>query len=646
MQRILPLFFSLLALLALGSCANQGQGPDGGPYDEHPPRIVHLTPPEKMMGSKRTKFTLTFDELIKVENPQEKIIVSPPQIETPEIKVSGRRITVELMDSLRPGTTYTVDFSDAIVDNNEGNPLGQYTYVFNTSGAVKDTMEISGHVINADDLEPVKGALVGLHQNDADTAFTRLPFERVARTDDSGFFSIKGVAPGREYNIFALKDADGDFRFSQRGEHIAFLLKKLRPSSFPDVRQDTLWVDSVRYDSIRVTPFTHFTPDDVVLTLFREKGQTRNLLKAERPQAELWRSFFTGPSQHVPTIKGLNFKSEGAFVEQRNLTNDSIVYWLADTTLLRQDTLSLTYTYEAWDDSLARSYLRTDTLNLTSRVSWERRTKAKAKEMEKWEKQRERRHKRGDYSQEQPPVEFLPIKWETAATIAPDRNLYFSFGEPFDTLPRSALHLRLKVDTLWHDAPFEIDTVPGQLLMRRLRAEWRPGQQYELTIDSAAIRSIFGKPNDKLKQSVNIAKNEELGTLFLTLNHANDTCTIVQLLDANGKVLKQARAKNGRVEMYYLSPQEYYLRCFFDHDGDDKWSPGAWRTRRPPEEMYYFPKALNVRANWDLNEDWDLTALPLNKQKPQRLLKQQSRGPRKSNTHQRNLDRKRQRGEM
>lgn len=646
MQRLL-LFFSLLfALLAPLACANQGQGPDGGPYDEHPPRIVHLTPPEKMVGSKRTKFTLTFDELIKVENPQDKIIVSPPQMEQPEIKVSGRKITVELIDTVRPNTTYTVDFSDAIVDNNEGNPLGQYTYVFNTSGPVVDTMEISGHVLNAEDLEPLKGLLVGLHESSADSAFTSLPFARVARTDESGFFSIKGVAPGREYKAFALQDADGNFRFSQPGESIGFLLQSLKPSAYADVRKDTLWVDSVHYDSIRVTPYTHFVPDDVVLLAFKEARQPRHFLKAERPEAEFFRTFFTASSRHVPTIKGLNFDERSAFVEQRNATLDTLIYWLADTTLLRQDTLSLAYTYEAWNDSLSTALLRTDTLHLTPRVSWEKRLKNKAKELEKWEKQREKRRKRGDYSQENPPTEFLPIKWEVSGSLSPDQNLHFTFAEPIDTLRKSALHLRLKVDTLFQSAPFELEPVPNQLLTYRVRAEWRPGQEYEFTIDSASVRSLYGKPNNQLRQRFSITKDEDLGTLFLTLSHANDSCTIVQLLDGGGKVVKQTAAKNGRAEIYYLPPRDYYLRCFFDHNGDGLWTPGEWSSRRPAEEVFYLPKALNIRANWDLNEDWDLTALPLNQQKPTQLIKQQGNGKRQNNTHQRNIERKRQRGEM
>ena len=120
MKRLALFLLALVGLSALiSACANQGSGPDGGPYDETPPHIVGMTAPERLQNGKRTKFSLVFNELIKVDNPTEKIIVSPPQIETPEIKVSGRRITVELLDSMRPNTTYTVDFSDAITDNRE-----------------------------------------------------------------------------------------------------------------------------------------------------------------------------------------------------------------------------------------------------------------------------------------------------------------------------------------------------------------------------------------------------------------------------------------------------------------------------------------------------------------------------------------------
>lgn len=636
----------LLALIGLTSliaaCANQGAGPDGGPYDETPPRIVGMTAPERLQNGKRTKFSLVFNELIKVDNPTEKIIVSPPQIETPEIKVSGRRITVELLDSMRPNTTYTVDFSDAITDNNEGNPLGQYTYIFST-GQTTDTMQMSGYVLNAEDLEPVKGILAGLYQQHNDSVFGKRAFDRVARTDVSGFFSIKGVAPDRDYRLYALQDADGDFHFTQPSEMLGFLHNDLRAGAFRDTRYDTLWVDSVRYDSIRIIPYTHFTPDDLVVRAFKIDVNTRHYLKAQRDVPEWFTTFFTGPSRKRPTIQGLNFDASKAFVVNASAGNDTLTYWLADTTLLRQDTLRFAYTYDNWDDSLAQMLPKTDTLELVPKTTFAKRAANEAKELEKWNKQREKREKRGDFSKSQPPMVALQLRTDVSSSLVPNRNILIQFDQPLQRFDTKKLHLRLKKDSTYHDAPYALDTVPNNILAYRLRAEWRPGQEYQLVIDSAAMTSLYGRVNLATDNKFSIAKLEDFGTVFLSFSNAHES-TVVQLLGSDGKPVAQAPTKNGRAEFYYVQPGKYYLRCFFDRNGDGKWTTGSWSPRRDPEEVYYFPKEIEVRANWDLNESWDVTALRLDKQKPDALVKQRS-DKQKIDTHQRNIERLRQRGE-
>jgi len=636
----------LLALIGLTSliaaCANQGAGPDGGPYDETPPRIVGMTAPERLQNGKRTKFSLVFNELIKVDNPTEKIIVSPPQIETPEIKVSGRRITVELLDSMRPNTTYTVDFSDAITDNNEGNPLGQYTYIFST-GQTTDTMQMSGYVLNAEDLEPVKGILAGLYQQHHDSVFGKRAFDRVARTDASGFFSIKGVAPDRDYRLYALQDADGDFHFTQPSEMLGFLHNDLRAGAFRDTRYDTLWVDSVRYDSIRIILYTHFTPDDLVVRAFKIDVNTRHYIKAQRDVPEWFTTFFTGPSRKRPTIQGLNFDASKAFVVNASAGNDTLTYWLADTTLLRQDTLRFAYTYDNWDDSLAQMLPKTDTLELVPKTTFAKRAANEAKELEKWNKQREKREKRGDFSKSQPPMVALQLRADVSSSLVPNRNILIQFDQPLQRFDTKKLHLRLKKDSTYHDAPYALDTVPNNILAYRLRAEWRPGQEYQLVIDSAAMTSLYGRVNLATDNKFSIAKLEDFGTVFLSLSNAHES-TVVQLLGSDGKPVAQAPTKNGRAEFYYVQPGKYYLRCFFDRNGDGKWTTGSWSPRREPEEVYYFPKEIEVRANWDLNESWDVTALRLDKQKPDALVKQRS-DKQKIDTHQRNIERLRQRGE-
>jgi len=212
----------------------------------------------RTLNNERTKISLMFDEFIKLEKATEKVVVSPPQIQQPEIKASGKRIQVNLLDSLKPNTTYTIDFSDAIVDNNEGNPLGNFAFTFST-GTEIDTMEVAGTMLDASNLEPIKGMLVGLHSNLNDSAFNKLPFDRVARTDSRGRFSIRGIAPGK-YRIYGLMDADQNFTFNQKSEKIAFHDSLIIPRMEERIRMDTAWVDSLTYDTIVEKKYMHYLP--------------------------------------------------------------------------------------------------------------------------------------------------------------------------------------------------------------------------------------------------------------------------------------------------------------------------------------------------------------------------------------------------
>lgn len=619
-RHVLHILSTLTAILLLAACANPGSGPDGGPYDETPPRIVGMSPALGTTGVKGKKVTITFDELIKVENASEKVVVSPPQLEVPDIKTSGRRISVSLADTLRPATTYTIDFSDAIEDLNEGNPLGNFTYFFSTGEAL-DTMEVAGNVLAAENLEPVKGILVGLHSDTTDTAFTAKPFDRVARTDSRGRFVIKGVAPG-SYRVYALKDLDGDFRLS-RGEMLAALKTTVRPSSYPDVRQDTVWRDTVRYDSIRTVHFTHYTPDDLVLLAYTPAAKERYFLKTQRDVPEWFRVYFTAPSTHVPTVRGLNFNADSLLLEQRNATNDTITYWLRDLTIPAVDTLRMVYTYDAFDDSLRINTERSDTLELRPRQTMARRLKQQAEEMEKFQKQLERRHKRGDFSQETPPVKHLTIKIRTSQGASPMQNPAILFDEPVTRIDTSRIRLLLQVDTNLVDAPFELESPPGPVMSVTLKGEWRYGQKYELRLDSAAIEGLSGKTCDASKTTLTYGKEDDFGSLFVNLPGA-DTCTVVQLLSSDTKVERQLPTTASRADFFYLKPGTYYLRAFLDRNGNGRWDTGDFEQNIEPEEVYYFPGKIEVRANWDIDQTWHLTERPLTRQKPAALIKQKA----------------------
>lgn len=638
---------SVMAML-LSACARMGQ-PDGGWYDETPPRVIGTYPVDRSANVRKQKVEIMFNEYVNIDNATENVIVSPPQLETPEIKSAGKKIVVELKDSLRENTTYTVDFSDAITDNNEKNPLGNYTYSFSTGGHI-DTLEVSGHVLEAENLEPVKGILVGLYDNASDTAFTTTPFLRVARTDSRGRFVIKGVAPGT-YRIYALKDADGDYRFSQKSEMIAWDTLSVTPSSFPDTRQDTIWADSLHIQSIARVPYTHFIPDNITLRAFTETLTDRYLLKSERKEADRFTLYFSYGSDSLPSIRGLNFDSRDAFVIEPSEKADTVTYWLRDTALINNDTLEIELRYSA-TDTLGVLRPQTDTLQLLSKQPYEKRMKQKQKDFETWQKKQEKKKKRGEPYDSIPPVEEMEFRVNAPSALDPDKNPTFEFMTPLARIDTAKLHLYVKHDTLWYNAPFETDTIgaarrgtaPYGAAVRhlRLRGEWRPGLEYSLEADSLAFTDIYGKGSKPSKNGIRVKPLDEYATLLLNIQGVSGRRVIVQLRDKSDKVVKQTATDNGTAEFFYLPAGEYYVSMFEDDNGNGVWDTGSYAEGRQPERVSYRREPIECKEKWDLTIAWNPAAEPVTLQKPPTLTKQKA--DKAKTTQNRNAERARKLG--
>ena len=630
---------NISVLLLVTSCARMGQ-PDGGWYDETPPRIVHTSPADQATGVKSRKVTISFDEFIKLEDATNKVVVSPPQLEMPEIKSAGKKIIVDLKDSLKSNTTYTIDFSDAISDNNESNPMGNYTYSFSTGERI-DTFEVAGNVLDASNLEPVKGILVGLYDDLSDTAFTTKPMMRVSRTDSRGRFIIKGVAEGT-YRIYALQDADGNYLYSQKSEMMAFSHSTFSPSCGPDIRQDTVWRDELRIDSIARVPYTHFYPDDVVLLAFTKPQTDRYLLKTERQDPRKIDFYFTYGNDSLPVIKGLNFDSSDAFITEPSENRDTISYWLRDTALVNQDTLLMEVSY-LMTDTTGMLINYTDTITALSKVSYEKRLKELEKETEKWEKAQEKARKRGEPYDSVMPVKHLEPKINTQSAMSPDSRVYIETPTPLARLDTSAIHLYSKIDTLWYRARIELHPVEGKLRQYELLAEWRPEVEYSLEIDSAAFEDIYGMVSKPIKQGLRVKSNDDFGSLIVNMSGIADTLNVkVLLLNSSGNTVKETEMKGGTAEFYYVQPGKYYLSAFVDRNGNGKWDTGDYDTDLQPEEVYYNPKEVECKAKWDITTQWDVTALPLTRQKPMAITKQKPDKEKKLRN--RNADRARDMG--
>jgi len=634
------------ALLLMAACASIG-APDGGIYDEVPPKVVACYPADRSIGNAQRKMRIRFNEYIKLENANEKVIVSPPQIEPANIRAEGKSVKITLYDSLKANTTYTIDFSDAIVDNNEGNPMGHYTYSFSTGQDI-DTMEVSGIVLSAADLEPIKGILVGLYPIDtlfSDTILRSKPFSRVSRTNGSGKFCIKGVKPG-QYRAFALEDKDGDFLFSQKSERIAFMTDTFTAYCRWDERIDTVWRDSTEIDSLIAVPFVRYFPDDLVLNAFLEEGQDQHLLKMERPDPDVLRLFFTAPADTLPVIKGLNF-DESCLVADASLHYDTITYWITDTAFTHsEDTMKFELTFLE-TDSLGVLRPSTEEKEMAPRVTWQKIQKENQKKIQDWQKQREKRMKKlkEAVAPEENPYEtsFLEISVKPSGSLDPNQNPHYIAKQPIARADTARMHFYRKQDTLWLPEPF-LFLPDRDLKSYTLYAEWEQKHQYRFTIDSAAVVGVMGDPCKAIKNEFTVRSEDDFGSLFVHVIFPDTAQIIVQLLNKSDKCVAELPAqKDGRADFFYLKPGDYYLRCFVDSNGDGVRSAGEYISGRQPEQVFYFPKPITVKANWDIEQDWAPLEIPRIGQKPIEITKQKP--DKEKDIKQRNKERERQKQE-
>lgn len=580
------------------SCANMAT-PNGGPYDEQPPRFVGSTPAPNQTNYTGKKVEILFDELIQIDKPSENVIITPPQMEMPVIRSAGRKVVVELKDTLKPNTTYTLDFTNSIADNNEKNVFENFSFAFST-GNVIDTLEISGTVLNAENLEPMKGIMVGLHSNLADSAFVTLPFDRTSRTNDKGQFTIRNISPGT-YRVFALNDVNRDYKFDQPGEEIAFLDSLVVPTFEAAIRQDTLWKDSLTVDTIVTVGFTRFLPDNLEMRLFKEKFQRQYRLKPERPEENLVTLKFNAPLDTVPALTPVNFvpaDTSWYFIQPAD-EGRSVHYWLTDSLVWQQDTLLVSATFPE-SDSLNVLQAKTDTVQFLMRRRPEKKKKKKDDEPE-------------------PPV-YLGMTIDAPASMDLFDTISVVFDEPVLGLTKELFYLDQKVDTLWQPVDFDFFPDSTNSLGFYINRPWKYGEEYRLEVDSATVVSLYGKENNGYSGTFKIKKEEEYGHLYINIEGV-DTTAYVELLNGSDQPVRKARVKDGGALFMDLKPDKYYARLVVDENGNGFWNTGNYAEKRQPEKVYYCPKMFTIMQNWQVEETWNVTATPFDRQKPLEITK-------------------------
>jgi len=619
---------TLLTVALMASCASIGN-PSGGPRDEDPPRFVRANPAPGSVNVTRDRIDIEFDEIVNVKDAFSKVVVSPVSKSVPRVSSQGKRVSVQFTDTLKPNTTYTVDFANSIEDNNEGNKLQGFTYTFSTGEHI-DTLQISGMVLSADALEPQQGMLVGIHSNLSDTAFATLPLERIAKTDDRGRFSIKGVAPGT-YRVFALADVDNDYKRANPEEAMAFCDFTVSPTSERVEATDTVFnLATGDVDTVITRQRTRFLPNDILLRSFESDYKTQFLQNYQRVDSTRLKMIFNAPSDSLPRLDIVDMPGyKDWWVLESSERNDTLTYWMLPQSLVSTDSLRMEV-----------KYLRTDSTRNLSSVTDTLRFFTERQKVSKKDKKKDK--KKNEEQADSVPLKIpsLGMQMVTGATQEVYLPLVMEFATPLARLDTAAFHLEEMIDSVW--GPVKKGWRPElehPYNPRRFKIEypWDYGTQYRLVVDTLAATGIYGLVTSPLEHSFKTKGEDDYCALSFTItNFVDSVPAFVELLSSSDSPVRREPVVNGAVRFPYLAPGKYYARIFEDNNGDGRYTTGNIDSLRQPDVAYYYPKIVNIKKNWEKSETWNVFETAIDLMKPDAVKKN------KPETDKRSRDRKKE----
>ncbi|MDE6478782.1 MAG: Ig-like domain-containing protein [Muribaculaceae bacterium] len=571
------------SILLLWGCASIGN-PSGGARDEDPPRFVRANPAPGSVNVDPSNINIDFNELVNVKEAFQKVVLSPPGKSTPRVSTRGRRVVVNITDTLLPNTTYTIDFGDAIEDNNEGNKLSGFAYTFST-GPVLDSLRISGMVLGAEDMEPQQGVFVGAYISKEDSAFIRMPFERLSRTDEYGRFIIRGLQD-TTYRLFALKDLDNDRHYANPEEDIAWFEDIIRPTSERIMTNDTIRnLYNGAIDTIVQRERTRFLPNNILLRMYNTGLKPQYLVSYTRPDSTQLEFIFNSPSKKQPQImiaddEAYSYPLRG----ETTVGNDTLKFWLPQDLAVR-DTLKLALRYQNIDLLTGVETMVNDTVKLmkpkeqSSKKKDQKKKKPAAKEKDK-----EDTENPADSIDVEKPV--IPTFAFTAKGPESDiaRPLAIEVPVPLSRLDSLAFFLEMKSDTVWVPVKGDYRLERADTLSeRRFKIEfpWQRGSSYRLSIDSLAATDIYGINSAPLQYEFKTKAPEDLSNLKITLVGLEPQIpAFVQLMASGDKPKYTAPVVNGAAYFEGIDAGKYYARLYEDFNGDGKFTPGSYRLQR------------------------------------------------------------------
>lgn len=536
------LFFFLIAFYILHSGCAQIVVPSGGPKDIKAPYAEKYIPDSAATNFSSKTITILFDEYIQLQDLQKEMTISPPMRIQPEVKAKGKMLQIEINDTLKKNTTYVINFGSSIRDFTEANAKNDFRYIFST-GSYIDTLRMTGTVKNAYDQKTDKGILVMLYETKEDSAPYKTGPSYFAKTNADGTYKISNIRPGT-YKAFALKDANSNYRFDLPSESIGF--------------SDTL-IRINRNTKLDLRIFTEEPARQRLLKNFTN-GYARMMLIYSKPVTEL-------------SYKALNATTPTeTFLTEYNTGRDSIRIWFPSFT---KDTLY----FKVIADGNTVDTIRIGTGQFQKGSGG-----------------------RGEAFK----LTAIPnVKKDVPFDLHKSAQLYFNHPIPVSGFHPEKISLlsESKKEPACVDSTMPVPPPPF-LKTWGTACSLEGDSTYRLFVPPGSFTDIFGLKNDTVDVKFTVREEKYYGTLKLTLKMKYRIAFVLELVNEKGQVFKYDRSERGIFSYAYMPPGAYKLRIIYDQNGDGKWTTGNYAEKRKPETIIYYPGAVTIRSNWDLELDW------------------------------------------
>lgn len=560
---LIPISLVLGSVMFSHSCANTTTPPSGGPKDTIPPVITKVYPllGQTNVPTKKTKLKIEFNEYVVVKDPKS-LYLSPPLEKSPKFKLQGKAVVVYFENDLDSNKTYTLDVTNAIADNNEGNMFPGYTLVFSTGDRI-DSMMVTGIVQDCNTLNPIKGATVMLYKDHADSAlFLKRP-DAAVKTDDWGFFCMRNIQDTL-YRMYAIIDDNNNNMYEAENERVAFIDTLVRPVNRV---QDSL-PELMKYD-MKDTVNCLARKTEYELNIFREKPTKQMIVNKERLGERTAYITFMAPNAQIDSlwIKGV---PKEKLITQFNLQKDSLEIWVNDPKT-QPDTLFLNV-----------KYMKTDTLGmLNSFVEEIKLAKPKSLLLGKTSKK--------DIKKEDTTCVF---QLEGKPELVEQYGFTMEFKYPVVTAPFDSLEFK-SINPRQQETKEKYKVTQDSLNLRKYtimpEGKFQKGWEYFLKVPHRKFVDINGFYNDSTEVKVSLPTDDKLSSLSLVLTGVSNKYIIDLLNEKRDKVIRSFIVDKDQTLLFpYLTAGKYSIRFTEDLNNNNMVDTGILLEHKQPEKVLFY----------------------------------------------------------